>query len=418
MDPPIRPIVRAALPAVLDALRTFRVVAITGPRQAGKTTLAREILGHRPGTFLSLDDDAVLAALHADPRTFLARDGLVVLDEFQRGGEQVLRAIKRRVDEIPRKGQFLLTGSTRFLTVPTLSESLAGRVGLVELWPLSQGELSGRADGFLDRLFGPQEALRAVRVERQTRAEVLELVCAGGFPELRGATATARERWYDSYVRTVTRRDVPEISNVHRPEVLERTLELLAARTAQELNVAALSVPTRTPESTLSAHLSLLETVHLWYRLPAWSRNLTQKVVRHPKAHLVDSGLASHVLRVDPSALAIPGAPTLGPLIETFAVGEIARQATWSRVRADLRHFRDRDGLEVDLVLEARDGRVALVEVKASASVDAKDFRPLERLGEKVGGPFAHGVVLYLGHEVVPMGPRRTALPLSALWAP
>lgn len=418
MPPTPAPIARAVLPVVRDALRTFRVVAITGPRQAGKTTLAREILASQRGTFLSLDDDEVLAGLEADPRTFLHRDGLVVLDEFQRGGEKVLRAIKRLVDDSPRKGRFLLTGSTRFLTVPTLSESLAGRVALVDLWPLSQGERLGIEDRFVDRAFGPADALRSVRAADRTREEVLEAICAGGFPELLDATSRVRARWYESYVQTVTRRDVPEISNVHRVDALARILELLAARTAQELNVAALAVTTRTPESTLSSHLGLLETVHLWHRLPAWSRNLTQKVVRHPKAHFVDSGLAAHLLRVDPSALALPGAPALGPLLETFVVGEIARQATWSKVRADLRHFRDREGLEVDLVLEARDGRVALVEVKASVSVEARDLRPIERLGEKLGPQLAHGILLYLGQEVVPMGPRRTALPITALWAP
>ncbi len=393
------------------------MVAITGARQVGKTTLAREVLRHTTGEFLTLDDPGTLAALDGDPHTMLDRKGTLVIDEFQRGGEALLRHLKRFVDADPRKGRFLLTGSTRFLSVPTLSESLAGRIALVDLWPLSQGELACRSDRFVDRLFGRPAALRAARGEALDREDVLGRICAGGFPEVQGMRPAMRERWYASYVRTVTQRDIPEIHGVRQVDALARLLELVATRTAQELNVASLAVATRRSEVTLAVHLALLETVHLWFRLPAWSRNLTKKVVRHAKAHFVDSGLAAHLLRVDADALAVPGSPALGPLLETFVAGELARQVGWADTPIDLRHFRDRDGLEVDIVLEARDGRVALVEVKASRTVDARDFAGIDRLGAKIGSGFVHGVVLYLGSEMMPFGPGKTALPVSALWA-
>ena len=409
---------RAILARVLETLGAFRVVAITGPRQAGKTTLAREVLEHTEGAYLTLDDPGTLAALESDPRTVLDREGTLVIDEFQRGGEALLRQVKRAVDEDGRKGRFLLTGSTRFLSVPTLAESLAGRVALVDLWPLSQGELARRSDRFIDRLFGSSTALRAGRGEALSRGEVLGRVCLGGFPEVQGLTAAMRSRWYASYVRTVTQRDIPEIHGVRQPNALSILLDLLAARTAQELSVASIAKDARRPEVTVAAHLSLLETVHLWFQVPAWSRNLTKKVVRHAKGHILDSGLAAHLLRVDPQSLGTPGSPALGPLLETFVAGELARQVGWADTEVDLRHFRDRDGLEVDLVLEARDGRVALIEVKASRTVEPRDFAGIDRLATKIGKRFVHGVVLYLGLDMLPFGPGRTALPVPALWAP
>ena len=243
------------------------------------------------------------------------------------------------------------------------------------------------------------------------------MLCAGGYPAVYRMSGPARRRWYESYVRTITQRDVRTFSRIQDVDALARLLRLLAARTAQELNVSEVSNELGLPRTTLASYIPLLETVALVYRLPAWSTNLTSKVVRHPKLHFTDVGLAAELLGIGPAALANPLGRALGPLLETFVAGELERQMTWSRVLVDLYHFRDHNGPEVDLILEARDGRVAGVEVKASSTVRGKDFRGLDVLAERLGDRFRNGVVLYLGDRVVSFGPRRTALPISALWS-
>jgi predicted AAA+ superfamily ATPase len=408
---------RNARAHIEESLDAFRGVAVNGARQTGKTTLAREVCADRGGTIVSLDDPFTLEAAHADPVGFLDRRPPIAIDEIQRGGDALLRAIKLRTDASRAKGAFLLTGSTSFLTVPSLSESLAGRIDLVELWPFSQGELRRRRDALADRLFGAPEEARRVEVERSSRADAASMLCRGGFPEAQPLRERDRSRWLAAYAKTLSQRDVLDFSRLRQLEDMPRLLRLLAARTAQEVNVQEISVELGMPRTTLLGYLAALEGVYLWHRLPAWSRNLTSKVVRHPKGYLVDSGLAARLLGTGPDSLVEPASIAFGPLLETFVASELARQRTWAHTDHSLYHFRDRSGPEVDLVLEARNGRVVGVEVKAAASVTAADFRGLCVLSERLGGAFAHGVVLYLGADVQPFAARQTAMPLSALWA-
>lgn len=402
---------------VEEALDAFRGVVLTGARQVGKSTLARDVCTRRRGTYVSLDDETALEAARRDPVGFIDRPPPVAIDEVQRGGDALLRAIKARVDIRRRRGSFLLTGSTRFLSLPRLSESLAGRIEILDLWPFSQGELRRCRDGLADRLFGPAPALRGIRPPRATRELVAGWLCRGGFPEVQSLRPALRRRWFASYVRTVTQRDVLEVSRLRQVHELPRLLRLLAARTAQEVNVQHVSTDLGMPRTTLLGYLAAVEMAYLWHRLPAWSRNLTAKVVRHPKGFIPDTGLATYLLGVDPTALLLPQSHLLGPLLETFVVGEMARQRGWARIDHDLFHFRDRSGVEVDLVLEARDGRVAAVETKAAATVSARDFAGIDLLHDRLGDAFSHGVVLYLGDAIQSFGDRRTALPLGALWA-
>jgi uncharacterized protein len=408
---------RHAATAVDLAFRAGRVVLIAGPRQSGKTTLAREVMRARHGELLSLDHEATLRAALEDPVAFVERDHLVGIDEFQRGGEPLLRAIKASVDRDPRKGRFLLTGSSRFLTVPRLSESLAGRVILVDLWPLSQGEMRRRRDALGERLFGQTSLLRRARVERLSRAQYLDAMCAGGFPEVHSVRDAERRAWFASYLHTTVQRDAVEVSRIRRAGDLPRVLRALAARTAQELNLSDVARDLDLPRTTLDDYALLLENVYAWYRIPAWSRNLTQRAIRHPKAYLSDVGLAAHLCGATPASLSVPGEASLGPLLETLVAGELLRQRTWSEIDYDLYHFRDAKGAEVDLILESADGRVAGVEVKASSTFDDRSLRTLAMVRDKLGSRFANGVVLYLGTEVLPVGDRLTALPVSALWA-
>ncbi len=410
------PFPRRAAAIVQEALADSRVVLVHGPRQSGKTTLAREAALTAGGRFESLDEEANLRAALGDPGAFVEGSGLLVIDEFQRAGDALLRAVKVRVDRDRAPGRFLLTGSTNFLTLPTLSESLAGRVDIIDLWPLSQGEVDRRRESFIDRLFGPTAELRRLRPEPLSRRDYYERICRGGFPEAIERSPRARSRWFDGYVRTVIERDALEVARIRQEGGFVQLVKLLGASTATELNLAGMARDLGIPRTTLSAYLPLLETVFLYFRLPPFSRNLTSKVVRSAKVHLTDSGLAAHLLDQSPETLLRPTSRAAGPLLETFAAGEIARQRTWAETRVNLLHFRDRAGTEVDLILEARDGRVAAIEVKASKSPGSRDFRPLTWLRDRLGKHFVQGVMLYTGESVLPFGDRLTMMPVSALW--
>ena len=341
---------------------------------------------------------------------------MLVIDEVQRGGDELLLALKAHVDRDDRPGRFLLTGSTRFLTVPNLSESLAGRVDLIDLWPLSQGEIGGGPDRFLDRLFGPAGAVRRLRPSPAPKAEVFRRVCRGGFAEAVRRKGRARWRWFESYLETLIQRDVAEVSSIHRVEDLGALVRLLATRTAAEVNLASLASEAAIPRTTLARYLPLLESVFLLFRLPAWSRNVSQRRIKQAKLHFTDSGVAAHLLGLDADGLARPQAPMAGPLLESFVASELARQVSWSSTPVDLHHFRDHRQAEVDVVVEARDGRVAAIEVKAGRSVGKNDLRSLSSLRDRLGEDFVHGVVLACTEQVQPLGDRLTMLPVTALW--
>ena len=408
---------RHAKRELLDAVAESRVTFIEGPRQSGKTTLARAMASELGARFSTLDDRLDRETALDDPEGFIRHEGLLVIDEVQRGGDDLLLAIKAAVDRDPRPGSFLLTGSTRFLTVPNISESLAGRVDLVGLWPLSQGELTGVREDFVDRLFAGSKAMLAARPDPLSRAALFERVVAGGFPEALTRAPRGRARWFESYVRTVVERDVAEVVRVHRPDDLERLARFLASRTASEMNVTSVANELDVPRTTLTGYLPLLRAVFFCFSLPAWSRNVTSKAVKQPKLHLTDSGVAAHLLGADAHALGAAGAVHAGPLLETFVVSEVMRQLGWAATRATPHHFRDRDGIEVDLVLEATDGRIAAVEVKAARSVGSRDLRGLRLLRDRLGDRFAGGVVLCACDGVRPAGDRICVAPVSTLWS-
>lgn len=405
---------------VKDALADTHVVAVVGPRQAGKTTLVQDIARRRRGaTFVTFDDPATLEAARRDPRSFVnGRTGLLVIDEVQRLPELML-PIKLNVDEDQRPGRFLLTGSSDLFAVRGLADTLAGRMEVVDLLPLTQGEIEGRLAPFTDALFRgdvPVNARSAL-----SRADYIARACAGGLPEpLARPEGRRRTDWFDSYVRAVTDREVPNVAGLFRVGDLPRIMKFVGARHASVLNVADLARDAGVPEKTLHRYLDVLEAVYLIRRLRAWSPNLTSREARQPKVYIVDSGLAAHLRGANRSRLLRPevalGAE--GPILEGFVLGELVRQLTWAEERADVFHYRDRDGREVDIVLETYDGRVVGVEVKGSATVRSEDFRGLGFLRDRLGDRFVLGVVLHAGQVSLSFGDRLRALPMSALWRP
>ncbi|MGH3940119.1 MAG: ATP-binding protein [Pseudonocardiaceae bacterium] len=412
---------RRAAGILPESLSAFRVVIVHGARQVGKTTVARALAQQRGATYLTLDDADVLSVAQADPPTFIGAFGApLVIDEVQRVGQPLVLAIKSMVDRDDRPGQFLLTGSTNFLTVPSIAETLAGRADIVTLWPLSQGELRGGPDDFVDRALRGTAALLDHTGEPLERSAYFEALSIGGYPAAQRLTARTRRRWFARYAETVLAREIEMVADIRRADALTSMIRYLAATTAQELVVSTVGQRVGIDRGTAQHYVSWLETVFLVHRVPAWSRNLTAKVVRRPKLYLTDTGVACALLGKDATALQRPTDPAAGALFETFVANEVAKQLTWGETPARLFHFRDSDGSEVDLVVEADDGRVIAIEVKATSTPRPEDVRWLAHLRDRLdraGGEFTAGVVLHTGQRRLPFGDRLIALPASDLWS-
>lgn len=403
---------RHAASVVVDALEDTRVVLVNGARQSGKSTLVAGVGKERGVEWRSLDRASTRQAAEFDPREFVDVERPLIIDEVQRVPELML-AIKEVVDADPRPGRFLLTGSARVLALRSVPDVLPGRIETVELWPLSQGEIDGQPDGFVDAAFGLGPGLSCSSDE--SRAGYIQRVVRGGFPEAVARQGRRRERFLDSYVADLINRDVIQLSHIERGPEMRGLTRLLAARSGQVLVAAALGNELGLPLPTVQRYLALLEEVFLIKRVPAWSRNLSSRATSTPKVAMVDSGVAANLLGADEDALIRPQAP-LGPLLEGFVAMEIARQLTWSNERAELFHYRTKDKVEVDVVLENRRGQVVAIDVKAASTVRADDFRGLTHLAERLGDDLVAGFVLYTGGETLPFGPRFRAVPVAALW--
>jgi predicted AAA+ superfamily ATPase len=401
--------------SIRRAMTDTPVVLLNGARQTGKTTLAQAMAAGTGGQYFTLDDSATLALAAGDPSGFIRNlTGPVILDEIQKAPD-LFPAIKLAVDKDRQPGRFLLTGSANVMTLPRLSESLAGRMEIIPLYPFSAGELVGAIEGFLPRLFA---GTIGKSKPSSARDDIAARLTRGGYPEAAQREADGRRAaWFASYISTILQRDVRDLARVDALHSLPNLLKLLAARASGLLNLADVGRDASLPHTTLTRYLALLETVFLVHRLPAWSRNLGQRLVKAPKLHLVDTGLACHLLGADARRLS-EDRPLLGRLLESFVVGELRKQLSWTDPQTTLYHFRTATGSEVDVVLEKPDGSVAAIEVKASATVAASDFAALKALRDQLGNQFRAGVVLYLGDQIVPFGDNLWLVPAPALWAP
>jgi len=395
--------------ALDTALRDTPVVLLVGPRQAGKSTLAQTRVP--PERYVTLDDATTLSAAQRDPTGFLAPfDELTVIDEVQRVPELLL-ALKVAVDRRRQAGRFLLTGSANVLAVPRVADSLAGRMELLTLYPLSQGEMQGRREGFLDAVLGEQLP-KAPRVP--SGPDVIRRILRGGYPDAYGRAEGRRRRWFASYITTVLQRDVRDLAHIEKLTAMPDLLALLAARTGGLLNLADIGRGAGVPYATLQRYMALLQTTFLVRIIPAWATNLGSRVTKAPKVAFLDTGLAGALLGVSEARL--PQEPTRwGGLLENFVGTELLKQASWHPDAPDLHHFRTPQGAEVDLVLEW-DGRIVGIEVRASQTVTGGDLKGLSALAELAGQRFHRGLVVYLGGRVVGFGQNFHAVPLTALW--
>ena len=430
---------------LVEALEDSPVVLIHGPRQCGKTTLAQitcapnyltsqgkyltwhgnrftrgyfqEDRGYR---YFSFDDPVTRDGAREDPTGFVADlPERAILDEVQRVPE-IFEAIKISVDRRRIPGRFLLTGSTNVFLIPKLSDSLAGRIQIVPLHPLTQFELTGQSNlsrpdaDFLNALCG--DGFPMFQCKR-LGARLAERIVAGGYPAaLERPTPRRQTNWYLDYVEALVQRDARDLSRVRSLEVLPRLLRAAAAHTAQLFNLSSLASPFELSRPSIGDYVTLLERLFLLERLPAWHGNRLKRLVKSPKLHLTDTGVAAALLGADAKALTADRT-LLGHFLETFVYQELRRQASWHDTPTEFFHFRDKDGVETDIVIEQASGVVAGVEIKAAATVTSADLRGLRKLKNSVGNRFLRGIVLYDGESSIPFGDRFHAVPISRLWS-
>ena len=407
------PIPRYLVPRLREALADTPAVLIHGPRQSGKTTLARAFGEPRGYRYLSFDDDTVRQAAISDPVGFVASlSPRSILDEVQRV-PQLFTSLKVAIDSHRTPGRFILTGSANVLLLPSLADSLAGRLGILRLHPLAQCELEGSRPRFIDTLF--DGAFTSGVVER-LGTNLAERVVSGGYPAALVRRAPWRRlAWYRDYVETQVQRDVRDVTRVRSLDALPKLLALAASHTAGLINVANLSSPFELTRQTIHEYVSLLERVFLLERLPAWHTNRLSRLVKRPKLHMGDTGIACALLGLDAAALT-NDRPLLGAMVETFVLQELRRQASWRPLPIEFFHFRDRDDFEVDIVMEQGHARIAGIEVKATASVGESDLRGLRKLRAAAGARFAAGAVLYDGGAVIRFEDNLFAVPVRRLW--
>ncbi|MBS1707459.1 MAG: ATP-binding protein [Armatimonadetes bacterium] len=388
---------RFAESKVREALVDTPVVALVGPRQCGKTTLARSI---RKEPYITLDDELTLDMARSRPMSLLtSHSRAVVMDEVQRA-PGLFRALKMLVDKERRPGRFLMTGSANLLLMPRLAESLAGRMETIELWPLSQGEHEGRREQFLEWAFSGEEP-----PPFDPQCDWADVMAKGGFPEpAQRASASRREAWFASYVRALVERDVRDVAQVDGAVLLPRLLRTLASDPYGVVNMTALSRATQIPASTVNRYLSLLEAVYLVRSVPSWSGG-EARLAKSPRVAFVDSGVANYFAPGQQEAF-----------IDNFVSMELFKQCSWSEGGHRVAHFRSARQYSVPVVVQGNDGRCVGVSVVPRESVVPNDFQALRFFQAIAGQSLARGVVFYLGNEPVPAGEGLWALPLSALW--
>ena len=404
---------RHLMPKLREALRDTPVTMLVGPRQSGKSTLVQALAAELDGArYVTLDSGLTLAAAREDPVSFVTEgEGTLVIDEVQRAPDLLLE-IKASVDHDRRPGRFVLTGSADVLTLPRVAETLAGRMEILRLWPLSQGEIAGRREAFLDALLAGEPNTLTPDLDRHKRDTLLERISAGGFPEAVARTGARRRRWFESYLDTMLQREVRDLANVAGLTDLPRLMLLLASRSTGLLNYAGISRDLGMPQTTLKRYVALLETAFLILTVPAWFHNIGKRLIKSPKLILTDSGLLTYLLggeeRVERA---------FGAVLENFVLMEIVKQAGISEARPAVFHYRTADGLEVDALVEPRGGPVCAVEVKAAATLSSRDSRGMRDLATALGDEFGTGVILHTGSDVVRLEPKIWAMPISVLWA-
>lgn len=396
------------------------VLVLNGPRTVGKSTLLSQLAKRLGRPVIDCDDPSTRSALRADPGRFVESGEPVLIDEYQHVPE-VLDAIKAQLNRDLRAGRYVLAGSTRYAAIPAAAQALTGRVDIITVLPLTQGEIDGVPEAFIARVLAGHGIETQPQMPATTRDEYAQRSTSGGMPvALRRPAGPSRSRWFANYIDLVIDKDVMDISRIRQREMLPRLLGQLAARSGQVLNMAAAAGAIGLDRSTAENYIKLLEAVFLIYRLPAWGTTVGSRVVKHPKVHMTDSGVMAWLLNLTPQKIAQAAPATLteyGHLLETFAVGEIHKQVSWSDAPVATGYFRNEAGDEVDIVLERDDGQVFAFEIKAGTRISGEDLRGLRLLKDRLGSRLQEAVVLYTGEHAYRHDGWIWILPLSQLWA-
>ena len=396
---------------IAEALTDTPVVLVAGPRQAGKTTLVRQEAEHGM-RYLTLDDELTLLSAREDPAGMIRSLDRAVIDEIQRA-PQLLLAIKKSVDEDRRPGRFLLTGSANLMALPSMADSLAGRMETLTLLPLSQSEVRSRTANWIDAAF----AGRILETDAPVLGEALvETVLRGGYPEAISRTSARRRTvWARQYIDAIIQRDVKDIASIDKLDQLPRFLRALAQVSGQMCNYTRLGGQVGLDSKTVARYIGIFEQMYLLRRVEAWSSNRLKRVVKTPKVQFIDAGLLATLTDLDAAEIHRDRS-RFGNMLETFSYGELLKHATTADGDYHLLYYRDIDQFEVDVVIENAAGLLLGVEIKAAATVKESDLRGLKKLASVAGDQFKMGILLYDGKETMPLGDRLWAAPLSSLW--
>ena len=398
-------------PRIAEAMADTPVVLLAGPRQAGKTTLVRQV-AENGLRYLTLDDELTLLSAREDPVGMIRSLDRAVIDEIQRA-PALLLAIKKSVDEDRRPGRFLLTGSANLMALPTVTDSLAGRMETLSLLPLSQSEIAGQSTNWIDSVFTGQ----LPRPGSSARTDDLAgRVLRGGYPEaISRSTARRRTAWARQYLDAILTRDVRDVAGIEKLDQLPRFLRALSQTAGQMCNYTQLGGQVGLDGKTAAKYISVFEHMYLLKRVDVWARNRLNRVVKAPKLQFIDAGLLTTLLDLTPDEVE-KDRTRFGNVLETFVFGELLKHTTTAESDYRLLYYRDADKVEVDVVIENAVGQVVGVEIKSAATVKEGDLRGLRKLAGLAGDSFKMGVLLYDGDETMPLGDGIWAAPLSTLW--
>lgn len=404
---------RKIKPQLMAALSDSPVVLIHGARQTGKSTLVKSVAeDDYPAKYITFDDSSILSAAHNNPHDFISgyQENLII-DEVQRAPE-IFLAIKSSVDKNRKSGKFILTGSANVLLLPKISESLAGRMEILRLFPLAQNEISESKKNLVEEFsknnFNPNFSA--------TSDNLINKVLSGGFPEMLTRKERKRQKaWFNSYITTILQRDVRDIANIEKLNDLPKLLRLFASRAGTLLNYAEFSRSSAIPQTTLKRYVSLFEAIFMIQIVPAWSGNLSKRLIKTPKLYLNDTGLLSHLISFDPERI-ITDALMWGRILENFVLMEMLKQTSWSDLILSLYHYRTASGQEIDFIIERSDGKLIAVEVKATSKIESKDFNHIKAFEDETKDKFLRGILFYTGSEIIPFSKNLFAMPISSLW--
>ena len=396
------------------ALLRSPVVLINGARQVGKTTLAKEFLKEKKYNYFTFDDEITYLSAKSNISGFISDiPKPVILDEVQRIPE-IFLAIKSDVDKNRLPGRYLLTGSANPLLIPRLGDSLAGRMEVIDLMPLSQGEICDEEEKFIDLIFNKNQAIKFPK-KNLSKKNLYEKIIIGGYPSVQGLDSEDRDAWMHNYLSLILKKDIKDLAQIEKISEMPNLLKILASRASNLLNVAEVSRDSKLVMKTLHRYISLLETIFIINLQPAWSTNIGLRFIKSPKVYSIDTGLLSYLLDFNLER-ALKDNMQMGKSLENFVVSELKKQATWSKVKVQIYHFRTTSGEEVDIVLENRSGDIVGIEIKNSEKITQEDFKGLRYLKEKGKDRFLKGIVLYTGSQALPFGENLYTLPINSLW--